>query len=75
MKQPSLKRQLISDVVFSWIIFAGLFVTIAIEASLEAPWTRITNALWIIEMVTLAFFMGRGFNRLVKYLRESHPKN
>ena len=69
MKQPLLKRQAIFDLALSWIIFMGLFVTIAIEASLEYPWTRITNALWIVGMIALAFFMGRGFYRLTKYIK------
>ena len=75
MKQSLLKRQIIFDLALSWIIFIGLFVTIAIEASLDYPWTRITNALWFIGMIACAFFMGRGFHRLYKYLRESKPKN
>ena len=70
MKQPLLKRQVIFDLALSWVIFMGLIVNLAIEASCDYGWTMITNAIWVVGMIALAFFMGRGFYRLAKYIRE-----
>ncbi|KKN59253.1 hypothetical protein LCGC14_0543520 [marine sediment metagenome] len=65
-----LKKQVIFDLALSWIIFMVIIATIVIEANVEYPWTRTTNALWIGGMIVLAFYIGRGVYRLTKYLQK-----
>ena len=64
-----MKRKAIKDLVYSWLIFIGMFVIIAIERGLDYPWNRITNGIWVLGAVALVFFMGRGFYRLYQFMK------
>jgi len=64
-----MKRKVIKDLVYAWLIFIGMFALIAIEQGLASPWNRITNGLWVLGAVALVFFMGRGLYRLYQYQR------
>ncbi len=67
MKQT--KRQLLTNLLYPCLIFAGLVVLIIIEQGLASPWDRITNALWILGVIAFVFFLCKGFLYLGKYLR------
>jgi hypothetical protein len=62
-----MKRKILTDIGISWILFISLFGLIILEQQLSSPWDRITNGLWFIGTVAMAFFLGRGMYRLVKF--------
>lgn len=63
-----MKKQLVSNFFYSWLIFMGLIALIVIEQNLTSPWDRITNALWILGVIALIFFMGKCLHNLFKYV-------